>query len=86
MRESRCQDGKAGSSPAAPARNDKVICGLAELVERTPGGADGASEMQGVPFGFAQGRLSTAVVLRFAKAQSSLRMTLLKVRLCDVKG
>jgi methylthioribose-1-phosphate isomerase len=31
--------------------------------------------VQGVPFGFAQGRLSTAVVLRCREAQSSLRMT-----------
>jgi hypothetical protein len=34
--------------------------------------------MVGIPFGFAQGRLSTAVVLRVREAQSSLRMTSLQ--------
>jgi hypothetical protein len=40
-----------------------------------PCGAEGTAEMSGVPFGFAQGRLSTVVLLRICEAQPPLRMT-----------
>jgi hypothetical protein len=44
-----------------------------------PGGnslrSRGSAEILGVPFGFAQGRLSTAVVLRVREALPPLRMT-----------
>jgi hypothetical protein len=40
-----------------------------------PCGAAGSACLRGVPFGFAQGRLSTAHLLQLREADAQLRMT-----------
>jgi hypothetical protein len=42
------RDGKADSSPAAPGRNDKAICGLRSSLRELPEGPTGADELLGI--------------------------------------
>ena len=53
----------------------------AAFEEGIPRGVCAVVGLHGVPFDFAQGRLSTAVVLRYRETQSSLRMTNVKADL-----